>query len=206
VLGEERALALLAQAQEVEQQGGLLARDGTRRRTPGGVYLKLVKESLGGQEYRRLVAPRPRRAGRAAPPKEDRPMPAAPVAWTEETVRAVIAALEFGEARTVKITLIGRPARVVEKETVVIVGLRSTKVPTLPKGVPAPAAASTDYAVFIARKQWQGVVAALQDPEDALIVEGFPTLDPRFKAGVTVLATQATTRKLQAAKRAAQTR
>ena len=50
------------------------------------------------------------------------------------------------------------------------------------------------------------MVAALQDPEDALIVEGYPTLDPRFKTGVTVLATQATTRKLQAAKRAAQTR
>ena len=205
VLGAERALALLAQAVETEQRDGLLTRDGTRRRTPGGVYLTLVKECLGGQEYRRLVAPGPRRAGRAAPPTAERPVPAAPAAWTEETFRAVIAELEFGEARTVKITVIGRPARVVEQENVVIVGLRSTKVPTLPKGVPAPAAASTDYAVFIARKQWQGVVAALQDPEDALIVEGYPTLDPRFKTGVTVLATQATTRKLQAAKRAART-
>ena len=105
-----------------------------------------------------------------------------------------------------KITVIGRPARVVEQENVVIVGLRSTKVPTLPKGVPAPAAPTTDYAVFVSRKQWATVAEALQDPEDALIVEGFPSLDPRFTTGVTVFAPHATTRKLQAAKRAAQTR
>ena len=80
-----------------------------------------------------------------------------------------------------KITVIGRPARVVEQENVVIVGLRSTKVPTLPKGVPAPAAPTTDYAVFVSRKQWATVAEALQDPEDALIVERFPSLDPRFK-------------------------
>jgi hypothetical protein len=47
------------------------------------------------------------------------------------------------------------------------------------------------------------IVAALQDPEDVLIVDGYPTLDPRFTTGVTVLAT---TRKLQAAKHGAQTR
>jgi hypothetical protein len=47
------------------------------------------------------------------------------------------------------------------------------------------------------------IVAALQDPEDVLIVDGYPTLDPCFKTGVTVLAT---TRTLQAAKRTAQTR
>jgi hypothetical protein len=150
----------------MEQRGGLLTRDGTRRRTPGGVYLTLVKESLGGPEYRRLVAPRPRRAGRAAPPKADRPVPVAPVTWTEETFRAVMAELEFGEARTVKITVIGRPARVVEQENVIVVGLRSTKVPTLPKGVPTPAAPTTDYAVFVSRKQWAAVAEALQDPED----------------------------------------
>ena len=54
-----------------------------------------------------------------------------------------------------------------------------------------------------AKKQWQKAATALQDPEDRLIVEGYPTLDPRFP-GITVLATNVTTRNLQIAQRAAQ--
>lgn len=46
VLGAERALALLAQTVQTEQQGGLLTLDGTRRRTLGGVYFKLIEDSL----------------------------------------------------------------------------------------------------------------------------------------------------------------
>jgi hypothetical protein len=46
----------------------------------------------------------------------------------------------IGRARRARHRARGRPARAVEQENVIIVGLRSTKVPTLPKGVPAPAA------------------------------------------------------------------
>ncbi len=41
---------------------------------------------------------------------------------------------------------------------------------------------------------------AARNPQDLLIVEGYPTVDPRF-AGITVLATQATTKQLQQAER-----
>ncbi len=80
-----------------------------------------------------------------------------------------------------------------------LVTLRSEKVPSLPKGLPAPTQ-PTDYAVLIARKQWQKVAQAAANPADLLIVEGFPTLDPRF-SGITVLATQATTKQIQQAER-----
>ncbi len=53
---------------------------------------------------------------------------------------------------------------------------------------------------FIAKKQWQKVAQAAQNPQDLLIVEGDPTVDPRFN-GITVLATQATTKQLQQAER-----
>ena len=93
----------------------------------------------------------------------------------------------------------GRPARVVERGDATIVALRSDKLPSLPKGVPAPAQ-PTHYPVFIARKQRQKVAQAAQHPQDLLIVEGDPTVDPRFH-GITVLATQATTKQLQQAER-----
>ena len=40
----------------------------------------------------------------------------------------------------------------------------------------------------------------LDDPSEVLIVEGYPTVDPRFP-GITVLATAATTKGLQQAQR-----
>ncbi len=54
--------------------------------------------------------------------------------------------------------------------------------------------------MLIARKQWQQVAQAARDPQDLLIVEGYPTVDPRFN-GITVLATQATTKQRQQAER-----
>jgi len=100
--------------------------------------------------------------------------------------------------------LSGRPATVVEKNDCVIVGLRSTRSPSLPKGLPQPAG-ETNVAVFIARKQWAAVARALKsDPQDALVIEGYPYLHPRFSQGITVCATMVTTVALQAAKRQAQ--
>ncbi len=54
--------------------------------------------------------------------------------------------------------------------------------------------------VFIAQKQWNKVREAMQQPDDALIVDGYPVPAPRF-AGITVYATNVTTKALQAAKR-----
>jgi PHAX RNA-binding domain-containing protein len=45
ILGPDKALALCEKALEVEQQGGMLTQDGTRRRSPGGVFFYLVRGS-----------------------------------------------------------------------------------------------------------------------------------------------------------------
>ncbi|XP_040271909.1 phosphorylated adapter RNA export protein [Bufo bufo] len=44
-IGTKKAIELLIQTAEVEQNGGLLVLNGTRRRTPGGVYLTLLKST-----------------------------------------------------------------------------------------------------------------------------------------------------------------
>ena len=53
-LGPERALQLLEQAQTVEAQGGLMVLDGSRRRTPGGVFFRLVREQTTPAERSRI--------------------------------------------------------------------------------------------------------------------------------------------------------
>ncbi len=98
-----------------------------------------------------------------------------------------------------KLTLVGRPNHVVERQGVVILGLRNAASPPLPKGLPALPPQPTTYLVFISQKQWKKVTDALTNPDDQLIVEGYPVYDPRF-TGITVYATNVTTKLLQQAK------
>ncbi len=208
-LGPARARALLGQALTVEAQGGLTLPDGTRR-TPGGTFFSLVRTSDAvSREDKEYIFPR--RAvttgGTAAAGAGSAPAPAppAPIIWTDETYRALTPQLqqERGRIATVKITVIGRPGTTVEQGTAVVLALVSETVPDLPKGLPAPPA-GTHYTVFVARKPWVKVAEALAaDPEDAAIIEGYAALDPRVE-GIAVYATSATTKRLQAAKRAAQ--
>ena len=203
-LGAERARAFLAETLAVEEAGGLPLPDGSRRRTPGGVFFHLVRRGVDREERRQIFPPgaqRPAGRGDGGTAGPTRPPGATGRAFTWADYPAVVAELQQGrgEATNVKITVIGRPARVVERGDVAIVTLRSEKVPSLPKGLPTPAQ-PTDYAVLIARKQWQKVAQAATNPADLLIVEGFPTVDPRF-AGITVLATNTTTKQLQQAER-----
>ncbi len=93
-------------------------------------------------------------------------------------------------------TVVGRPTQVVERQGVVVVALRSTKAPTLPKGLPPLPSTPTNYMIFVQQKQWNKVQEVLQHADDALIVEGYPVHEPRF-AGITVYATQVTTKALQ---------
>ncbi|XP_073686095.1 phosphorylated adapter RNA export protein [Garra rufa] len=52
VIGKKKAIDLLSETATIEQSGGLYTVDGSRRRTPGGVYLNLLKNTpniSGGQ-------------------------------------------------------------------------------------------------------------------------------------------------------------
>jgi phosphorylated adapter RNA export protein len=53
-LGEERTILLLADALNVEHQGGMLLKDGSRKRTMGGIFLRLCREQATATERRAM--------------------------------------------------------------------------------------------------------------------------------------------------------
>ena len=198
-LGAEAALTLLRETLEIEAQGGMLLPDRSRRRTIGGVFFHIVHSRVSKEDRAFIwppVPPSPR-------PSRARAPVAPPLAWEDRLAVLEEVLKQKGIATTVKITLIGRPGKVVEKGDSVIIGMQSTKVPALPKGLPTPPSAPTNYVVFIARKQWARASEAVENLEDMLIVEGFPALDPQAKS-IAVFATNVTTKLLQAAQRRAE--
>jgi hypothetical protein len=201
-LGPEAAMRWLEKTEALAAQGGLTTADG-KPRTKGGIFFRIVKDGISpkdraaiffvnGQRQQR-GAPRPP-GGPAQPQKPPKPAPALIEIGSLPNLT--------GEAR-VKITLIGRPGPLVAKPEFILTTMQVAKTPSLPKGLPAPPTTPTSYTVYIARKQWQTVAEALRDPEDVLIVEGFPAYDPTLE-GVGVYATNVTTKALQQAKRAVQ--
>jgi len=204
-LGVERARAFLVRVREIEAEGGRMLPDGSRRRTPGGLFFLLVRQSADVSRRDKVyIFPQlfQQKKPRAATGDNAAAAPAS-VAWTDDTYQALTPQLqqEPGRATTVKITVIGRPGAAVEQGQAVVLALVSEKVPAVPKGLPEPPA-GTRYTVFVARKQWGKIAEALAaDAEEAAIIEGYAALDPRVE-GIAVYATSATTKRLQAAKRA----
>jgi len=205
VVGAERAGVFYAEAQAVEAGSGLPINNGRRRRTPGGVFFHLVRTGVTDTERVAIFGRSGGGAGGTGMPMP----PVGPVLarWDAAVVGAVmaLAPTAMGGATSVKITVVGRPGKVVEREGVVAVALVSAGMPSLPKGLPAPAATRTRYIVLIGRKQWAKAAVALADPEDVLIAEGYPALEERFAGAITVYATRVTTKGLQAAQKAGAT-
>jgi PHAX RNA-binding domain-containing protein len=86
LLGQERCSAILTDALATEASGGMLIKDGTRRRTPGGTFFQLVRDQCTKQERARLFpyqpSKKPQRPGQSAQLAQPSQPDAAPVALT----------------------------------------------------------------------------------------------------------------------------
>jgi hypothetical protein len=204
-LGRTQACHLLEQTLEIETRGGMKVASGKRRRSPGGVFFHLAYTTGQPKEGKTLARPvnRPRKVARSN--GQSATPPAAPSSFVWEDRIAMIDSIGSlkGKVTTVKITLIGQIGKYVEKGPCVVGVMQHSgeKLPALPKGVPAPQAIKTNYVVYIASKQWKNVADTVNDPEDALIIEGFPQIDAKTGA-ISVFASNVTSKKLQKAKRA----
>src|SRR5215813_11310855 len=177
VLGQDRCAALLTDTRTCEAHGGMLTKDGTRRRTPGGVFFQFVRERATAKERRRLF-PRPTPQPGAGPPQRALQAPTA-LTWDEASTRMQTLATEPpGEARTMKLTLIGRPGKVETHGQAVVFRMQGKPPGALPRGLPpVPTLAPLTWNVMVALRQWNRVkdsLAANQD--DQLIIEGYPLL------------------------------
>ena len=176
VLGPERAKALMHQALEVEAQGGMMTANEKRRRSPGGVFFHLIKQGATKEE-RKAIFPANRNPKKKQKSARAKGSPTAPAMTWDEAKQLIAQALKStGEARTVKLTLIGRPLKVIQQKDCVVVSLKGREPKTLPKGLPpVPEGSAITWAVFIVSKQWSKVKESIeQNQSDALIIEGYP--------------------------------
>jgi hypothetical protein len=210
-LGEEQALAYLQKTKETEAAGGLMLPDRSRRRTPGGVFFYLVREGVGSDLRKRLFPSWPPASKKVSEHPPSPPQPQAPVlpmaSWTER-VSMLAEIHEKGQVSSVKVTLIGRPGSIVERQDcVALLMQQAPKVPALPKGLPLPPVdevAKTTYQVYVGKKQWRQVEEAIKsNPDDVLVIEGWQMFDEKHQQ-IAVYALNTTTKMLQQAKRAAQ--
>jgi PHAX RNA-binding domain-containing protein len=180
-LGQDRTAAILTDTLQCETQGGMRTKDGRRRRTPGGVFFQLVKERATRQERQRLFPHPAPQQGRGQPPHGQGQPPQQRSALTWDEVQRLTQALATeppGEARTMKLTLIGRPGKVETRGQAVVFRMQGKPPGALPRGLPpAPAQAPMTWNVMVALRQWNRVKDSLTtDQEDQLIIEGYPVM------------------------------
>src|SRR5919109_4685643 len=168
-LGQDRCAAILADTLACEAHGGMVTTDGTRRRTPGGVFFQLVKERATPQERQHLF-PRVRTQKKQA-------QPTAPPTWDE--IQALVQTLPQGDA-TVTLTLTGRPdtQAVHTRPTYVAFRMQGKAPGSLPKGLPpVPGQGPITWLVVIALRQWKRVQESLESHgDDKLIITGSPVV------------------------------
>ena len=205
--GIEFAQARLAETKAIEAEGGMMLRDQSRRRTPGGVFFKLVRRNMTNAEVKKIFAPYYGSGNKTNAKKKvaKAALVLPKLEWAERS--AVIQRLlhEKGVLTTVKVTLIGRPGEIdtSHKDVVITTMSHIARSASFPKGVPQPPEKPTLYTVYISAKQWQKVKDSITDPEDALIIEGTCAYDEEI-GGIAVFVMNLTSKLLEGKKRQAQ--
>jgi hypothetical protein len=195
-LGVETAYAFLDQTKQCLAEGGVLTHDGKRKRTPGGTFFFLVRGGVTAEQHQ-AIWPQHQLPGHLRPRRSKPPR----LTWDEARAAIPEALSQQGTAMSAKLTLVGRPGKIIEKEHVIITTLTSDRAPSIPRGVPKAPEAPVVYLVFIARQQWERVAEALAaDENDRLVVTGYPVLDKETEA-IVVLGQSVTTTSQQEQKR-----
>jgi hypothetical protein len=200
--GLDQTLAWLEEALKIEAEGGMMINDGSRRRSPGGVFFAVAKTHLPEELKQKIFPPftwadrKKRDKARKTRLKSNQPP-------TVGEMKALVgsARKEQGDASIVKVTLIGRPGKIEQRYKLIVTMMTDDhKNVSLAKVLPPLPQEPTSYAVFIAQKQWKKVETAINDPEDELIVEGYTAFHPELKQ-MAVYAQTVTTKGIERARR-----
>jgi hypothetical protein len=205
LVGKEFVFELLSQTLEIEENGGILFPNSKHRRTPGGVFFHLARQQLTRKLRNQIFGVRKQQdqknQNKPAPPPPASTSQYPPFVWDDRLEFLNELINEHGELKTVKVTLIGRPGKVEKRQDLVVTAMvHILKQAAMPKGIPALPQTPTVYTVYIGAKQWNKVETAIENAEDALIVEGVCAFDPEINA-MAVFASNVSTKLLDQAKR-----
>jgi len=177
ICGIDFAREIYKATAEIEDQGGMMLTDNSRRRTRGGVFFYLVRTRVD-EKQRQIIFPTYKSA-KAVAAKHKAPLGVPLLKWDERI--AIIQSLqsEQGEIKSMKVILTGRPGSVEKRPEVVVTTMSYVAdAENLPRGIPIPPPNPTLYAVYMSPKQWERVEASIADPADTLTIDGVCAFDP----------------------------
>ena len=138
-LGRRQSHQLLNYALQMEEHGGEMLPDGSRRRTVGGIFFNLastIGQPKRGRHLPLRTKPKKQTSNAERPDGEQAsanttqkskkatvpsaPPPVSPFLWDERIPAIEEAQTEKGQISTVKITVIGRPGKIVDKGTCIV--------------------------------------------------------------------------------------
>jgi hypothetical protein len=104
-LGAKAACAFLDKTKQCLADGGVLTRDGQRKRTPGGTFFFLVRGGVTAEQHQ-AIWPQHQLPGHLRPRRTKPPR----LSWDEARAAIPEALSQQGTAMSAKLTLVGWPA------------------------------------------------------------------------------------------------
>ena len=141
VLGLNHTESILEHTLAVEKQGGMETKNGKRRRTPGGVFLQLAKETATAEQCKAIFA-------------SDR------MSWqkTLEVAQKLAQSRDLGRTETMLATVTGKPRKVTKLDNCVAVAMLDSPTQDIPRGLPQPPSTLKHrVVVFISHRQWNRI-------------------------------------------------
>ncbi|MCS6836515.1 MAG: RNA-binding protein [Anaerolineae bacterium] len=178
--GEYRSFAFVSMATEEEGRRAI--------ETFNGYVVDGVTMVVKVSDKPIVTTSMPRPADAPSPPVMKRPIPASASTvgfnWDDRLEEVEPLLEELGTATTAKLVLVGRPLNHAMHAGVVMIALQNFPKQTgLPKGLPVPPPIPVNYVVYMTKKSWDKVQPLLEENEDdALVIEGFLTLDVELGA------------------------
>ena len=127
-LGAEAAYAFLDKTKQCLADGGVLTHDGNRKRSSGGTFFFLVRGGVTAEQHQ-AIWPDHQLPGHLRPRKTKPPR----LTWDEARATIPDALSQQGTAMSAKLTLVGRPGKIIEKEHVIITTRTNDKALSIPR-------------------------------------------------------------------------
>lgn len=178
--GVEFADKVLAETLQIEEQGGMMLIDGSRRRTPGGIFFYLCRQKLEPEIRDQIFQYRWTRV-----PDDPNTADLPELEW-EARASIFTPLLETpGQTSNIKATIIGRPDTIEKRDDVIVLTMNhQAPLPTVPRGVPVPSEESGPHTVYVSPEQWQKVEFTLKREVMRLHIEGVFACDAQGKVSL----------------------